>query len=113
MVETHPYIDPVAYLERRGDAFQSAVNAILRHEVNWLYNGRWSAGIVAADNERPVCVILRRRDAQRGIDASTCWLPEELGWAVPGFNENRDDEDCRQLVSDVTEVVSVALEETA
>lgn len=113
MTETHPYIDPVAYLERRGNAFQIAVNALLRHEVNWLYNNHWSAGIVAADGERPVCVILRYRDSRHGVDESTCWLPEELWRAVPGYSENRNDEECRQLVSDVSEIVAVALEETA
>lgn len=115
MTETHPYIDPVAYLERRGDAFQSAVNALLRHEVNWLRNGRWSAGIVAADGERPVCVIVRHRDAQHGIDESTCYLPEALwigspGWSEAGYSDAPGDEECRQLISDVLEIVSVALE---
>lgn len=105
MTEAHPYLDPTAYLERKVAAFDAAVNAILRKEVNWLHNEPWSAGIVGENGKAPVCVILRYRDPATGEDESNCYLPGAM-WG----QDNPHSKELDQLVADVTEIVAGASE---
>lgn len=105
-------VDPVAHLERKADAFQAAVDKLLRREVVWLHNGLHSAGIVADDGDEPWCVIIRHHDPATGEDRSQCWLPEDVWRAAPDHRpETRGELELCQLVADVMNIVRLARRE--